>query len=398
MFGWRVALWAILVVLALAFLVQVRHILPPFFIALILSAVLEPLATKMTKRGMKWRGAVVLIWLSAALACTFLAVWLTPTASKQVVNFRDKIESFSTRLAEQTARDNYFLRWNPRYMVTTDPTMRQVDDFFRARRAALQQMGLPSDRRTAVSQYVEPYRQGLTKGVQDFFFSMFGALSTIGSNAMLYAFTPILVLLILLDAERFKQRATALIPPSIRSETVDLISDIFNVFTRYLRGMAVLVMMYITLAAIVLSALGAPYSLLLAVVFGLLYLIPLLGNLLNLTILISLTGLSGKTGAWFHDFGNPWLYAAVVAFVYFAIFTGFDLIFPNIIVGGSVGIHPVVGFFVVFAAGALLGPIGMVFAFPLAGAIKVILDRLLAVTSKPQDLGLPPVPLRHRAT
>jgi predicted PurR-regulated permease PerM len=54
--------------------------------------------------------------------------------------------------------------------------------------------------------------------------------------------------------------------------------------------------------------------------------------------------------------------------------------------------------FVIFSGGALFGLIGMIIAFPLAGAVKVILERLLRVTSvQAETLALPMVPLRHRA-
>ena len=67
------------------------------------------------------------------------------------------------------------------------------------------------------------------------------------------------------------------------------------------------------------------------------------------------------------------------------------------VVGASVGLRPIVSFFVVFSGAALFGALGMLVAFPVAGSIKVILDRLLRITSEGQGtLDLPVVPLRHR--
>ena len=63
-------------------------------------------------------------------------------------------------------------------------------------------------------------------------------------------------------------------------------------------------------------------------------------------------------------------------------------------VGNSVGLSPVVSMFVIFCGGALFGLPGMLIAFPLAGSVKVILDRLLRITSSsPEGLGAPVVPL-----
>ncbi len=62
------------------------------------------------------------------------------------------------------------------------------------------------------------------------------------------------------------------------------------------------------------------------------------------------------------------------------------------------GLLPVMSMFVFLSGGALFGLVGMILAFPLAGAVKVMLDRLIRVTSSSADaLDLPAVPLRHRA-
>jgi predicted PurR-regulated permease PerM len=54
--------------------------------------------------------------------------------------------------------------------------------------------------------------------------------------------------------------------------------------------------------------------------------------------------------------------------------------------------------FVIFCGGLLFGLPGMLIAFPLAGSVKIILDRILNVAITSQDsLNLPVVPLRHRS-
>jgi predicted PurR-regulated permease PerM len=74
------------------------------------------------------------------------------------------------------------------------------------------------------------------------------------------------------------------------------------------------------------------------------------------------------------------------------------LIYPQM-VGNSVGLSPVLSMFVIFCGGALFGLPGMLIAFPLAGSVKIVLDRLMNVTLVTQEsLDLPPIPLRHRTT
>ena len=193
-------------------------------------------------------------------------------------------------------------------------------------------------------------------------------------------------------------RGASWIPPSIRAETLSIIREIGEVFVKYLRGVTLTIIAYMAVMAIVLSILGAPYSVLLAILFGALYIIPMVGPLINALTLFLVTGLSGTTGNMLFDLGSSWGFAILVTVLYLGCSTLFDqLVYPNM-VGRAVGLHPLVSMFVVFSGAALFGLVGMILAFPLAGSVKVILERLLKVTSSAHsgDLNLPVVPLRHR--
>jgi len=263
----------------------------------------------------------------------------------------------------------------------------------------LKRVGLPGSRQEFVDKYVEPHRGDLGARVQTFFGSFLGVLGVAASQLMLMLFVPLLMFLILLDMEQFKRKSSNWIPPSIRVQAMSILSDISQVFMKYLRGVTISVLSYTGVMSIVLTLLGVPYSILLAVIFGAVYLIPYLNGLICFATITTVTGLSGKTGDMFFHFGSSWTFGLTMALVYLICHLIFDnIVYPRL-VGGSVGLHPVVSMFVIFSGGALFGLVGMIIAFPLAGAVKVILERLLRVTSVQGDnLGLPAVPLRHRAT
>jgi predicted PurR-regulated permease PerM len=121
--------------------------------------------------------------------------------------------------------------------------------------------------------------------------------------------------------------------------------------------------------------------------------------LISGTLLVVVTGLSGKTGGLLFHASSPWGFAAILLLTYIVChFTYDSLVYPRV-VGRAVGLDPVVSMFVIFSGGALFGLVGMIIAFPLAGSVKVILDRLIRITSGSQDaLKLPSVPLRHRTS
>ncbi|MEQ1821243.1 MAG: AI-2E family transporter [Fimbriimonadaceae bacterium] len=406
--SWRMALWILLVGAFFAFLYLVRAILMPFILALLVAAVLEPVIQRSIKkragqsvlsdeeRSKVRKRSVLSIWGLTMLGLTLVVVLLTPQVSRQILTFKDRIEGISAQLSAQTAYDNYFIRWNPRIQMESNRTTGGIDSFFESNTARLKQLGLPTSRRAAMSEYVEPHRKEFTKAIQTFFGGILGIVSAFGSKALLLMFTPIFALLMLLDTESMKGRAASLIPPSIRNETLDLLADIADVFTRYIRGVSIALLIYSVIAAVVLTILGVPYGLVLAFVFPLIYLIPYLGSAINVGIIVLITGISGQNSGLLFSAPSPWTYGAIAGLIYFIIFLIFDQVVYTPVVGKSVGLHPLVSFFVVFAGGSLFGPMGMILAFPTAGAVKIILDRLITVTSKTQDLQLPSIPLRHR--
>jgi len=398
MFGWRVLLWAALVGAALTFLYAVRGILPPFIGAILLASILDPATRRLQKKGYPRRRAVMTVWSAFMGLLIALGVWLTPVVSAQVITFKDKIDLLSSQLSEQNAQANYFLKWNPRVQASDGGTAGQLDEFFDQNQALLQRLGLPTTRNQAIKEYVEPHRNEITKGIQTLFGGVLGLVSALGSQALLMLFTPFFALVMMSEIDRFKIKMAGLIPPSIRKDTLTLLQDVGNVIAQYIRGVSIVLVYYAIAAAIVLSLMGAPYALLLAVLFTFIYLIPYLGAILNFALLVLLIGTSGRLGVGPIEFASSWTYGIVAACGYSVIFFIFDQVVYLRLVGRSVGLHPLVSFFVVFSGATLFGTLGMILAFPVAGSLKIVLDRLFAITSKSQDISLPSVPMRHRPT
>lgn len=393
MVGWRITLWAAIVAVALLFLWLVRSILAPFVLAFLISGLLEPTIRKMRMRGYSRAAAVWVVFIVFFSVIAALGVWLTPVVSDQLAQSKNKVEAYIAKQAQGAQKQNLFVRWTPPALLgQKTETPSTMDRLF-------EQFGTTRDQ--FVRDYVKPHEKQLTSIAQNFFNSLLGSIGAIASQILLLLFTPIFVLLILFDMDRFKKRSASWIPPAIRTGVLDLIGDIFDVFIKYLRGVSTVVMWYALFAGALLWLLGGPYPALLAIMFALVYLLPLVGPAINALLLLGFTGLAERTASPL-GFGvpeSPWAFAAIIAIIYLLVMLMFDqIVFPRV-VGSSVGLHPVASFFCIFAGGALFGAVGMLLAFPLAGAVKVILERLLRVTSSKEGaLGLPAVPLRHRAS
>lgn len=399
MVGWKIALWVFVVAIAIWFLYAVRTILLPFVLAFLISVLLDPGIRKLRMRGYSRPKAVTIVFLAFFSVVGLVGLWVVPIIGGQMGYFKDTLQNFTSQLSQEDPADNYFLKWNP--AIRTQPpagASAEVDKVLEQFGGTLERFGLPSSRQAIVSQYVEPHRADLANYVEKFFNGFLGIVGTAASQILLLLFTPLFVYMILIDLERFRVRSASWIPPSIRAETISIIRDIGDVFIKYLRGVTITIVTYIAVMALVLAAIGAPYSVLLALLFGALYMIPMVGSWIASATLILVTGLSGIHSNWFMSFGSSWTFALVITGIYLACSTGFDqLVYPRM-VGKAVGLHPLVSMFVIFAGGALFGLIGMIIAFPLAGSIKVILERLIKITSgsHAEDLDLPVVPLRHR--
>ena len=397
---WRIAVWVALVAALLAFLYAVRGILLPFLLAWLIAVLLEPVVRKLRLRGMSRGLAVTSITLAFFVVAGVATIAVAPSVNAQLGEMQRALQSLTNRLAEENASENVFLGWNPAVKAQPPGPVGWIDRTIEDAAPMLESVGLPGSRRAIIDQYVEPRRDELASIVKNFFNGFLGIIGGAMSQVFLLLFTPLFVFMILLDLERFRAKWTSWVPPAIRPGAVSIVADIGDVFKKYLRGVLITVAAYMVVMSVVFGALAMPYSILLAMIAGALYLIPMLGPLMSALTIFVVTGLSGQTGNWFMTAGSPWVFAAVLVVVFLAVSTVFDqLVYPRM-VGKAVDLHPLVSMFVIFSGGALFGLPGMLIAFPLAGSIKVVLARLLRLTTKPatEDLGLPATPARHRHT
>jgi predicted PurR-regulated permease PerM len=451
--GSRVLLWLAIVAVVVAFLYAVRSILLPFIVGMIVSAIVDPLIRKLRKRGFKRWAAVWIVFIGFFTVVGTAVAFVAPRAAAQLGEIQEVATGYvyDTVLpgplirflgdpdVERELRNNYYptnaidlKAWlaDPNksdayyapFFREMDSSLRAyevplsrsqilskwddlnrpgvVDQFFARNRGWLERVGLP----TSVEEADEKFqiRSQIESSIQGFIASAFGGAQAIftylTSSIIFIIFTPILTLFFLFDYDNFRRRFVTWIPPAIRPAATDLLGDIGVVMGSYVRGLTTSIALYVTVMAILMSILGVPFAIFLALLFGVFYLIPYIGNWISAALLFLAAISSGNTQVLFVNFGDPTYYAIICVVVFIAVGLCWDmLIHPNI-VGKSVDLHPIVSFFVVFSGAALFGLLGMILAFPIAGTIKVILDRLIRYTTTTQtgELDLPRVPSRHQ--
>ena len=397
MVGWRILLWAVLVLTALLFLYLVRGILPPFIIAFVIASLLEPVIRKLRLRGLKRGWAIGIVFVVFFALFGLIGIITVPKITEQIGQLNTTVSQLTTQLEQANSEDNFFVRWQPTVQAERELKPSRLNAILAPYRGTLDRLGLPSTHEAIVKDYITPNRATLANLLNKGVHSFLGILTALPSYLLYLVLIPLLVIFMLIDMDDIKRRFPKYIPPALRTSTMRLLSEIGDVFMRYLRGVATVWVLFTIMAAALFLLMGVPYAILVAITFGALYLIPYIGNIIAYVILFLLIGFSGATGVLWHFSPGPWGYAAMVTAMYVVFALTFDQILYPQLVGGSVGLNKVVSVFVILCGGALFGLPGMILAFPFAGSVKVILDRLLKLTStSTEELNLPPVPLRHR--
>lgn len=160
-----------------------------------------------------------------------------------------------------------------------------------------------------------------------------------------------------------------------------------NLLSRYFLGIVLQISILLIIYTIVLFSFGVENAFVIAFLCALLNIIPYLGPIIGAILMLLLT-MSSFLGA---DFSSVILPKSIYVMIGFVIGQLIDNFFSQpYIFSKSVKSHPLEIFFVILAAGTLLGPVGMIVAIPVYTAIKVILKEFLSenkiVKSLTEDL------------
>jgi len=450
--GSRVILWVAIVLVVALFLYLVRAILFPFVFGLVAAALLDPSIRFLRKRGLSRTLAAISMMVVFFVFIIGGTILIAPRVASQLDSVQSNITTLiRTELFPETKLDRFladpsalelrekladpypidsgkFADWiqNPsqpddhfdefftimgvRLGLRDLPRQRDqliqhletpitpgwIDKMLVAYRGTLQKVGLPTTR-TGLEDMFEIKKNVGTLSAK--IFGNFGAvLQYITSSAFLLVITPLVTLLILMNYDDFRRRFVTWIPPAIRPAATDLLADLGDVISGYVRGLTKSVLLYSLINAVLFWILGVPFGLFLGLLVGMFYVIPYVGFLLSMSAIwlaILASDHSGFLGIEMSKAG----YTGMVIIIYIVIGMLYDSIVHPQLVGRSVGLHPVVSVFVVLCGGALFGLAGMLVAFPVAGMIKVILDRLIRYTTTTTGDGieLPRVPSRHES-
>lgn len=204
------------------------------------------------------------------------------------------------------------------------------------------------------------------------------------SSLLSVVLVPIIAVYILADIDRLRARLLFLLPDRVRVQALTYAQDVGGVFGNYVRGLFTVCALYAGAAMVALLGVSVAfpalrgYALLLGFASGLLYAVPYVGALT--TVLLSAI-VCVATGS-----GTTALLVSVG--VLLALNQVFDNVIMPRVVGGGVGLHPILALFALLLGGTLFGLWGMLLSVPVAASIQVVLFRIFPKLAAPTPLSL----------
>ncbi len=357
--GLRRFFWVtILGIGALYFLLQVQSIVPPFLISFFLAALFDPILRKLGKTGRPRWANIALIYLGTIFAIALVVVSVVPNA---IVQFQDFSLNFST----------YYTKIQV-----------NADTWIHNNSALLKRMNLHEN---SLSDFLTSQSSPLKNGLDSFLISLTGLAKSLFAHAVWFIIIPIATFILMLDYPYLRARIISFFPDDYRADVDSVSSEIMDVFSDYIRGLLKVCALFSVMAYILYTLLGVQYALVLGLFAGLFYAIPYVGSLAS-SILVGSVAFSMEAHTsllfWHVPANSIPFTLTCVALIILQTLLFDNLIYPRV-VGGVVGLHPVVIMFAMTAGATLLGLPGMLVAVPVAASIQVIVKAMFPRLKEP---------------
>ena len=315
---------------------RVRNLITTIIIAILFAYVIFP-AVRLLSARMPRALAVIVVYIVALAAIGFTIAYLAPAIATEAVQLSRALPA-----ALQTAQAQM-----------AHPGASRVLDRF------------PPEVRTFVVQNAA--RLGAIAGA---FAGNVGmqALGMLRGTATLVIDTFLMLTLaffFIIEAEQIRATFLRLVPRDSRPPAVGFIDEVDRVISGFVRGQVLLAIVIGIAVTLILSIAGIPYATLLGVFAGLASVIPIIGEFIGgvPTFLIAL-------------FAVGPIKALIVLVLFVVVFEVQGRVLAPVIVGRSVGVSPLVIFVSILIGAEAFGIVGMIVAVPVAGIIRVALDRL----------------------
>jgi predicted PurR-regulated permease PerM len=422
----RKTMWAALTALFVVFLIVIvgaaiwtganiisflQPILIPVAIAIILTYLLDPLVTKMSRGGLSRTKAVAFLFAVAFVALGGLIGWLVPTISIQSANFAREVPAYTERARDrivdliyrfdqtfgflgggrEKSASSSFTKWligpaSPTPTPHPQPTPRATASPNAAtppqtiapatETIAPNPSKLTGAERQSIQAYVEKQIPNLQRALPTLMEKLWGILKkSIGGFLGITGFllslilVPIYLFFLLNEKPRIEKRWKDYLPlraSPLKDEVAEVLSEINKYVTAYFRGQLLVCLVDGILIGTALTLFGLNFAPLIGVIVVVLTMVPYIGIIICWVPAVLIAAF--QWGDWWHPIG--------VTVIFIVVQNLEGIFYAPRIVGNSVGLHPMTVIVSIFVWGLIIGGVlGPLLAVPLTATIKVLLAR-----------------------
>ena len=310
----------------------VREIMLPFYLAVILAYILNPLVVVLEEWKFSRSIALVVIYIIGIASLTAASIYGIPVIVRELTELGTAV---------------------PRLTLEIQQLINSAYESFR-------NMPVPASVNQVFNDSVRNMEGLLIQGIQTAMDTILGFFSNLFSIIL----APILAFYLLKDWHHIGRRVVALFPVRWEEAVTTLWEDVDRVLIGFIRGYLLVAVIVGILTGVGLSLIGMDYVILLSIVAGLTNLIPYFGAVIAAIPVAALAFLESKT-----------LAVQALAVMLMVQQVESNLISPAIL-GEKVGLHPITIVFVLLAGGSLFGLLGLLLAVPVAAVARIIFGYL----------------------
>lgn len=322
----RTIIKSIFIILGIWFLYLIRDVIAILFISLIIVAAIEPLVDFLKKKKIPRSLSVLVIYLLIfALAGIFFS-FLIPSLIGQSKEFSENF---------------------PKYTEAFMKTYGGVENFLGNFGFRLEDANILGD-----------LGKKVTEGTANIF------SKTIGVFSGFFTFLIVLSLVFYLSAEEdgMKKFVSSFVPENHKEHVSSLAEKVKMKVGKWLQGQLLLMFIIFVLYYIVLLALGIPYALILAVIGGILEIVPYLGPIIA-TVISTIVAFFISPATGFLVLGGYVIIQQLEN----------NVIVPQIM-KKTVGLNPIIVILVLLIGAKIGGTMGAILAIPIATIIGILLE------------------------
>ncbi|WP_124727947.1 AI-2E family transporter [Staphylospora marina] len=309
-----------------------KAVLGPFFVAMIISYLLNPVVNLLNQRGMSRSLAVLFIYTLFLVCIGVLIVNLVPLLGLQL-----------NELAE------HLPEWNAKLQTM----IREYNDHGKEL--------LPPSVQAGIDEALRKLESGISEQVE----RMMGGLGALLNQLLTVLIIPFLAFYMMKDIKVIERSLVHLVPQNRRRGIIRLVREMDQALGNYIRGQLLVCGVVGLLAYIGYLIVGVPYALLLALMVAVFNVIPYLGPIFGAipAVLVALTQSPGM------------VLGVLIVNLVVQMLEG-NVISPQI-VGRTLHMHPLFIIFALLVGGEIGGIWGLILAVPLFAIGKVVVDHLI---------------------